>query len=110
MSVNLRYAINQDKVAHHGPYFGSIDFEVASTTKPILQQRGDDVHVGEFVINERKYKCSMRDLDDIVEGCREGNFSVRGNEYDLTDAELRRVEETCKLARQVFYSRFRFGK
>lgn len=84
MSVNLRYGINQEKTKHLGRLFGSIDFEVASTSKPVLESRGENATAGTLLIG--------------------------GKEFQVTLAELDRIVETCQTAKTVFFQKFRFGK
>ena len=109
MSVNQIYSINQEKVKRFGKYFGSIDFEVASTNREQLKFKGDQVNAGEFCIGGKKYKCSLSDLESIVEGCHLGQFSIAGNEYQLTKTELNRIVETCYSAKNVFFAKYRFA-
>lgn len=109
MSVNQRFAINQKKVAHMGKYFGSIDFEVASTNKSQLRIKENKVHVGDFLIADKRYKCSLDDLDAISEEAKHGECWIHGNEYRVTRFELERIVETCNLAKQVFFAKYRFG-
>ena len=109
MSVNQIYSINQEKVKRFGKYFGSIDFEVASTNRQQLKFKGDKVKAGEFCIGSKRYECSLEDLDAIVEGCHLGEFKIQGNEYECTNEELKRIVETCYTAKNVFFSKFRFA-
>ncbi len=109
MSVNQRYSINQEKVSKWGKYYGGIDFEVASVNKEQLNFKGNSVTAGEFVIAERKYKCSLDDLDSIIDSCKMGKCSIRGNEYDCTESELNRIIETCFAAKNVFFQKYRFA-
>lgn len=84
MSVNHSYGINQEKVKHFGKLFGSIDFEVASTSKRILESR--------------------------QENATAGTLQIGGKEFQVTLAELDRIIETCQNAKMVFFQKYRFGK
>lgn len=109
MSVNLISGINQDKVAKFGKYFGSIDFEVNSTSKAQLQNKGDNIIAGKFLIAGAEFDCSLSDLDNIIENCHLGSCIISGREFDCNEKELYRVIETCHTAKQVFFSKYRFG-
>lgn len=83
MSINSRYAINQEAVSKgFGPNFGSIDFDVNSTSKELLEVRG-----GKTVA---------------------GTFYIGGKQFELTLAELDRAIETLQTAKSTFYQKFRF--
>ena len=84
MSVNLRFGIDPDKTRHLGNLFGSIDFEVSSTSKGLLESRGENATAGKFLIG--------------------------GKEFQVTLAELDRIVETCQTAKSVFFQKYRFGK
>lgn len=109
MSVNLIFGINQEKVRKFGNYFGSIDFEVASTNRSQLKIKENQVIAGEFIIAGKRYKCTLDDLDAISEEAKHGECWIHGNEYKVTKFELERIVETCNLAKQVFFSKYRFG-
>jgi len=109
MSVNQRFGINQEKVRHLGKYFGSIDFEVASTNRSQLRIRENQVIAGDFVIGNKKFRCTLDDLDAISEEAKFGECWIHGIQYDCTKKELERIVETCNLAKQVFFSKYRFG-
>jgi len=109
MSVNCRFGINQEKVKHLGKYFGSIDFEVASTNRTQLRIKENQVHAGDFLIGNKSYKCTLDDLDVISEEAKLGEAWIHGIQYDCTPKELERIVETCQLAKQVFFQKYRFG-
>lgn len=109
MSVNLRFGINQEKVRHLGKYFGSIDFEVASTNRSQLRIKENQVIAGEFLIADKRFKCTLDDLDAISDEAKHGECWIHGTEWKVTDYELNRIVETCNLARQVFFAKYRFG-
>lgn len=109
MSVNLRFGINQEKVKKFGKYFGSIDFEVASTNRSQLSRLQESSIAGEFLIADKRYKCTLDDLDAISEEAKLGECWIHGFEYKVTRFELERIIETCNLARQTFFQKYRFG-
>jgi len=83
MSVNLKYAINEEKVKHLGKYIHSIDFEVVTPNKTTLERLGG--------------------------GTVAGKLSIGNKEFELTLAELDRISETCQIAKQVFNQKYKFG-
>ena len=83
MSINSRYAIDQEHVNKgFGSNFGSIDFDVNSTSKERLELRG-----GKTIA---------------------GTFHIGGKEFELTLSELDRIIETLQTAKSIFYQKFRF--
>ena len=109
MSVNLRFGINQEKVRKFGKYFGSIDFEVASTNRSQLKIKENQVIAGDFLIGNKSFRCTLDDLDAISDEAKHGEAWVHGIQYDCTPKELERIVETCNLAKQVFFQKYRFG-
>lgn len=109
MSVNQIYSINQEKVRKFGQYFGTIDFEVSSTNRSQLNLKQGAVPAGEFKIGNRSFKCTLDDLDSMIESCKLGSFQIQGHNYELSKNELNRVVETCYSAKQVFFAKYRFG-
>lgn len=83
MSVNLRYSQDEKKTKHQGPLFGSIDFEVASSTKAVIESRGKSTTAG--------------------------TLQIGGKEFKLTIGELEHLIETCQIARSAFFQKYRFG-
>lgn len=83
MSVNQRHSLDAKKVQRLGNYFASIDFEVSSTSSAILEARRQDTKAGKFLIGGKEYECTL--------------------------AELERIIETCQLAKQTFFQKYRFG-
>ena len=80
----MRYGIDQDEVSRsYGPTFGSIDFELKSTSKALLETKGNKTIAG--------------------------TFHIGGRQFELTLAELDRVIETCQSAKTTFWQKFRFG-
>lgn len=109
MSINQIYGINQEKVRRYGKYFGSIDFEVASTNKAVLNLKQGETIAGEFKIGDRSFKCSLNDLDEIIQNCKLGEKNIKGSLFDLTNSELNRIIETCYTAKNTFFQKYRFG-
>lgn len=83
MSVNLKGAIDPKKTKHLGPLFPTIDFKVNSTNKSILESRRKNTPAG--------------------------TLEIGGREYTLTIGELDHLIETCQLAKQVFFQKYRLG-
>jgi len=83
MSVNHRFAIDDRKTNHQGPLFSSIDFEVESSNKAILESRRKNTPAGKLLIG--------------------------GKEFKLTIGELEHLIETCQIAKQTFFQKYRFG-
>lgn len=83
MSVNQRHGIDQKKVEKFGNYFGSIDFELNSVSQAVLELRRQDTKAGKFLIGGKEYECTLAELDRII--------------------------ETCQLAKQSFFQKYRFG-
>lgn len=83
MSVNLRFGIDEEKVKRHGPIFSSIDFELNQTSKQNLQFKGENATAGKFLIGGKEFPCTLAELDRII--------------------------ETCQLAKNVFWQKYRFG-
>ena len=109
MSINQRYSINQEKVSKWGKYFGSIDFELSSATRQQLNSRGNQIQAGEFVIADKKFKCTLEDIDNIIDSCKMGKCSIRGHEFSCTQTELNRIIETCQIAKTTFFQKYRFA-
>lgn len=83
MSVNLKYAVDQRKVANLGKYIASMDFEVNSTSKENLQRVG--------------------------QGTNAGVLSIGNSEFQLTLAEVDHLIQTLQSAKHVFFHKYRFG-
>lgn len=83
MSVNQRHALDQKKAQKFGDYFGSIDFEVSSVSKAVLEGKKQDTKAGKLLIGGREFECSLAELDRII--------------------------ETCQTAKTVFFQKYRFG-
>jgi len=111
MSINLSYAMNHEKMTKkYGPLFSTIDFECNSqVTKQTLQAKGENTYAGQFCIAGNKFNVSLRELSDIAEATLQGKCVIAGQKFDLTPVEQDRIVETCTLARQVFFQRYRFG-
>jgi len=84
MSLNQTHAIDQQKVAKYGKYFGSIDFTTKNgVTRSDLQ----------------------RDKLDVVVGA----FTIGGHEFNITLSELDRILETGNAAKEVFIRKYTLG-
>lgn len=84
MSLNQTHAIDQQKVAKYGKYFGSIDF----VTKNGITRS-----------DLRRDK-----LDTVV-----GTFTIGGVDFNLTISELDRIIETGNAAKEVFIRKYTLG-
>ncbi len=111
MSLNLCFAIDPKKVKTFGKYFGTIDFEVASTSRSQLKIKGKSVPAGKLFIGERTHQLSLNDLDTIIyEICYNEDCIIAGYRYDdLTKHELTMIDETLQSAKQVFFKKYGFG-
>ena len=84
MSVNSRFAIDQNKVKKFGRLYGTIDFE-----------SNDKVSADVFQSNPNK---------PVV-----GNFIIGNSQFGVTMDELEYIEQTCRAARETILKRYRFG-
>ncbi len=85
MSLNMTYAMNQNKVKRYGKLFGTIDFVInKDLNETIIKQRYKDTIIGEFHIS--------------------------GKEYTVTLAELDRIIETAENAKRVFFKSYGMGR
>lgn len=108
MSINLIYAIDQNKVRKYGPVFGSIDFHVSTASKTSFDRLGKQITVGELLIENRKYRLTLEQIDDlVVDTYANRRFVISGEEWDLTNKEIDRVVETLKTAKHVFFQKYR---
>lgn len=70
MSVNHTYAISEEKTRRFGKYFSTIDFEVSTTSKRLLEQRQEQIFIGKFQIDGKEYQLTLEELDRIIETCQ----------------------------------------
>ena len=110
MSINLCWGMDQKKVAKFGKYFGSIDFEVFSTSRSAIKMNRD-VLAGTLFIGSREHKLKLSELDQLVyDICYNESCISSGYQYDdLTKWKLERIAETLQNAKQVFFQKYRFG-
>jgi len=83
MSVNLKYGQDPKKTRHLGSLFNTIDFEVASSNKAISETGKKNTPAG--------------------------TLQIGGKEFNLTIGELDHLIETCQLAKNTFFQKYRFG-
>lgn len=83
MSVNLRYSQDERKTKHLGPLFNTIDFEVDSSNKALLETRQKNTSAGKLLIGGKEFKLTIGELDHLI--------------------------ETCQVAKQAFFQKYRFG-
>lgn len=83
MSVNQRHALDQKKVQKFGNYFGSIDFEVNTVSKKLLEANRQDTKAGKLLIGGKEFDCTLMELDRII--------------------------ETCQAAKEIFFQKLKFG-
>ena len=70
MSVNSRFGINPEKTQKFGKLFHTIDFDVHSASKSVLEQRQMDTFAGNFIIGGKEFKVTLEELDRIIETCQ----------------------------------------
>lgn len=83
MSVNLRYGQDEKRTRHLGHLFSTIDFDVESSNKSILEARGKNTTAGTLQIGGKEFKLTLGELDHLI--------------------------ETCQTARSTFFQKYRFG-
>jgi len=77
MSVNSRYAINEDRVKRFGKLYSGIDFDVAKTlTADQFRTRNDYQPIGNFVIGNKSFNITFKELERIEETCREARGAL----------------------------------
>ena len=84
MSINQRYAINQQKVKKYGQYYGSIDFECNPN------------------ITAKSFKEDLRNI-------KAGKFEIAGRAYNVTWAEMTHIIRTLQDAQEAMIKSYRFG-
>jgi len=84
MSINNRFAVDQNKTKRYGQYYGGIDFEV-----------NEDVSAKVFANNPSKPPV--------------GEFIIGNRNFEVTIDELELIEQTAKDARETIMKRYRLG-
>ena len=68
MSLNQRHAINQKKTRRYGKLFHSIDFELGNNlTNEQAKNQPYDTTVGKFMIGNRSFDVTLKELKYIME-------------------------------------------
>lgn len=84
MSINNKFAVDQDKVRKYGKFYGSIDFECNDKVSALVFKNDPKrPPIGEFYI---------------------GNSS-----FEVTIDELELIEQTAREARETVMKRYRLG-
>ena len=110
MSVNLCYGIDQRKVRHLGPHFGSIDFHVHAAGKSVIARLGKQTIAGELQISGKKYRLSLEEIDELISLCNHHDpVYIKSDEWEFTKYEADRIVETLKTAKVIFFQKYRFG-
>lgn len=77
MSINNRFAIDQDKARQRGRFYGSIDFECNDkVTAQMFKNEPNRVQIGDFIIGNSKFSITMEELELIEQTCREARETI----------------------------------
>lgn len=82
MGINAVYGMDENKVKRRGKFFNTIDFEV----------------------NESLSNQNHVERNGIV-----GSFTIGNSRFDLTNAEVRAIQETMENAQEVINKKFKMG-
>lgn len=82
--VNQSFAMDEKKTRRFGKLFNTIDFDITeSLAAERIRHLKGDVTIGTLRIGHK--------------------------EFDMTLSELEHLEQTCRLAKQVFHMKYRLG-
>ena len=77
MSINSRFAVDQNKTRKYGRFYGSIDFECnEKVSAQVFKSNVNGVNVGEFIIGNSRFPMSMEELELMEQTCREARETV----------------------------------
>jgi hypothetical protein len=77
MSINNRYAMDQDKARQRGRFYGSIDFECnEKVTAQMFKNETNRVPIGDFIIGNSRFTLNMEELELMEQTCREARETV----------------------------------
>jgi len=125
MSVNSRFAIDQNKTKYFGSIFHTIDFEVSrSITKDHYLYSGGKTknrNVGVLFIDNDEHKMSINDLKTIKNeyGCLEStiwrqrpknvDIRIKSKDYTVSRHEFFRIIETVDAAIENISKSYQMG-
>lgn len=77
MSINSRFAIDQNKVRKYGKFYGSIDFECnEKVSASYFKNDPKRPPIGEFLIGNSRFEVTMDELELIEQTVREARETV----------------------------------
>ena len=77
MSVNSRFAIDEKRVKRFGKLYSSIDIDLSDNlTAEQYFTKNDYQTIGEFVIGNKKFPITIKELQRIEETCRDAKSAL----------------------------------
>lgn len=77
MSINSRFAVDQNRVRKYGEFYGSIDFECDNTVSAsTFKNNPTRPVIGKFFIGNSKFNVTMDELELIEQTAREAREAV----------------------------------
>ena len=77
MSINSRFAVDQNKIRKYGRFYGSIDFECNDKiSAQVFKNNSISTNIGEFIIGNSRFPMTMEELELMEQTCREARETV----------------------------------
>jgi len=78
MSINNRFGIDEDRVKRYGKNYSSIDFDLLDNLNADdYYTKGDYVTVGKFVIGDRYFPVTIKELEKIEQTAKAAQQALR---------------------------------